>query len=231
MLYVFGIGEVPISISGDPARALPLVHTIRAVGPVTKAMWKMKRGDTVGVRGPYGSAWPVIEAEGEDIVIVTGGVGLAPLRPAIYHILANRHKYGNVCIYYGARTPEDILFRSELEQLRGHFDLTVDVTVDRATGSWAGRVGVVTRLISRRGFDPFNTIALVCGPEVMMRYAIKALNEEGVGNDRIYVSLERNMKCAVGFCGHCQFGEHFVCKDGPVFRFDQVENIFEIREL
>ncbi len=231
MVYAFGSGEVPISISGDPAETLPLIHTIRAVGPVTKALWRMKRGDTVGIRGPFGSAWPVGDIEGEDVVIVTGGVGLAPLRPAIYHLLANRHKYGNICIYYGARTPEDILFRRELEKWRGHFDLTVDVTVDRATGPWAGRVGVVTRLIDRRGFDPVNTVALVCGPEVMMRYAIKALNDEGVGNERIYVSMERNMKCALGFCGHCQFGGSFVCKDGPVFRFDGIQDIFEIREF
>jgi NAD(P)H-flavin reductase len=169
-------------------------------------------------------------AEGEDIVIVTGGVGLAPLRPAIYHLLANRHKYGNICLYYGARTPEDILFRRELEKWRGQFDLTVDVTVDRATGRWAGQVGVVTRLIARRGFDPLHAVALVCGPEVMMRYAVKALNEEGIGNDRIHVSMERNMKCALGFCGHCQFGASFVCKDGPVFRFDTIQDIFEIRE-
>jgi NAD(P)H-flavin reductase len=230
MLYAFGIGEVPISISGDPARKLPLVHTIRAVGPVTKAMGKMRRGETLGVRGPFGTAWPVEAAEGEDIVIVTGGVGLAPLRPAIYHLLANRHKYGNICLYYGARTPEDILFRRELEKWRGQFDLTVDVTVDRATGRWAGQVGVVTRLIARRGFDPLHAVALVCGPEVMMRYAVKALNEEGIGNDCIYVSMERNMKCALGFCGHCQFGANFVCKDGPVFRFDTIQDIFEIRE-
>jgi NAD(P)H-flavin reductase len=231
MLYAFGVGEIPISISGDPGNPSPLIHTIRAVGPVTEAMWQLKRGDVLGVRGPYGSAWPVKEAEGNDVVIVTGGVGLAPLRPAIYHVLANRNKYGNVCIYYGARTPEDILFRTELEEWRGHFDLTVDVTVDRATGKWAGKVGVVTRLIGRGGFDPSHTVALVCGPEVMMRYAVKALHEQGVQHDHIYVSMERNMKCAVGFCGHCQFGPHFVCKDGPVFPFSQIETIFEIREL
>jgi NAD(P)H-flavin reductase len=231
MLYVFGVGEVPISISGDCHNPTPLVHTVRAVGPVTEAMGKLKRGHTLGVRGPFGTAWPVQQAEGSDLVIVTGGVGLAPLRPAIYHALAHRHKYGNVCIYYGARTPEDILYRAELEKWRGHFDLTVDVTADRATGDWAGKVGVVTKLLSRGGFDPLNAVALVCGPEVMMRYTVRALNERGVPNDRIYLSLERNMKCAVGFCGHCQFGASFVCKDGPVFRFDQVERIFEIREL
>ncbi len=134
MLYVFGVGEVPISVSGDAVNGSLLVHTIRAVGPVTKAMERLKRGDSVGVRGPFGTAWPVLEAEGGDVVIVTGGVGLAPLRPAIYHVLAHREKYGNVCIYYGARTPQDILFLTELRQWRGRFDLTIDFIVQRASG-------------------------------------------------------------------------------------------------
>jgi NAD(P)H-flavin reductase len=231
MLYVFGVGEVPISISGDPSSISPLIHTVREVGPVTRAMGKLRRGDSIGVRGPFGSAWPVREAEGNDVVIISGGIGLAPLRPAIYHVLANREKYGNICIYYGARTSNDILFIKQLRQWRGHFDLIVDVTVDAAQGYWAGRVGVVTQLVTRRHFDPYHTVAMVCGPEVMMRYAIKALNEQGVDNEDIYVSMERNMKCAVGFCGHCQFGPHFVCKDGPVFRFDRVQDIFGIWEL
>jgi len=149
------------------------------------------------------------------------------------HLLRSQpaEKYGDVCIYYGARTPEDILYRAELEKWRGQFDLTVDVTVDRAIGKWAGKVGVVTRLMARGGFDPSQTVALVCGPEIMMRYAIKSLNQHGVANNRIYVSMERNMKCAIGFCGHCQLGPYFICKDGPVFRFDRIESLFEIREL
>jgi NAD(P)H-flavin reductase len=231
MLYVFGAGEVPISISGNPDSGLPLIHTVRNVGPVTAAMANLRRGDTLGVRGPFGSVWPVASAEGADIVIIAGGVGLAPLRPAIYQVLANREKYGEVCIYYGARTPQDILFLNELQKWRGRFDLTVDVTVDCATQDWAGKVGVVTNLVAQGSFDPSETVALVCGPEVMMRYTVKTLNERGVSNDRIYLSTERNMKCALGFCGHCQFGPHFVCKDGPVFRFDHIEYLFEIREL
>jgi NAD(P)H-flavin reductase len=231
MLYVFGVGEVPISISGNPDSGLPLIHTVRSVGPVTEAMANLRRGDTLGVRGPFGSIWPVATAEGADVVIIAGGVGLAPLRPAIYQVLANREKYGEVCIYYGARTPQDILFLDELQKWRGRFDLTVDVTVDRATRDWAGKVGVVTNLVTHGNFDPFETVALVCGPEVMMRYTVKTLNERGVSNDRIFLSTERNMKCAIGFCGHCQFGPYFVCKDGPVFRFDHIEHLFEIREL
>ncbi len=231
MLYVYGVGEVPISISGDPSDPSKLIHTVRAVGTVTEAMKNLKAGDTVGVRGPFGSAWPVAEAEGDDVVIVTGGIGLAPLRPAIYHILANREKYGSVIIIYGARSPEEMLYRKELEGWRGRFDLSVKATVDSATPDWAGRVGVVTKLIPLYDFDPVNTTALVCGPEVMMRFSIAALNEAGVENDKIHVSMERNMKCAVGFCGHCQFGGAFVCKDGPVFRFDAIEDIFKVREV
>ena len=231
MLYVFGVGEVPLSISGDPANPLPLIHTIRAVGPVTEAMEKLRSGDMVGIRGPFGTAWPVVEAEGSDVVIVAGGVGLAPLRSAIYQVLANREKYGKICIYYGARTPEDILYSAELKKWRGRFDLTVDVTVDRATSQWVGRVGVVTRLVAQGGFDPLHTLAMICGPELMMRYTVQVLQQQGVGDDRMYLSMERNMECAIGFCGHCQFGPYFVCKDGPVFRYDRIVNLLEVREL
>ncbi|MCW9033728.1 MAG: FAD/NAD(P)-binding protein [Rhodospirillales bacterium] len=231
MLYQFGVGEVPISISGDPLNPSKLTHTIRAVGKVTEAMMRLKKGDMVGVRGPFGTNWPVEAAEGSDVVIITGGVGLAPLRPAIYHLLANRKRYGNICIYYGARTPEDILFRKQLEKWRGRFDLKVEVTVDRALAGWNGRVGVVTKLLDLGGFDADQTVAMVCGPEVMMRFSVRALNELGVRNDSIYVSMERNMKCAVGFCGHCQYGSAFVCKDGPVFPFSDLEEIFDVREL
>jgi NAD(P)H-flavin reductase len=231
MLYAFGVGEVPISISGDPGEPERLVHTIRAVGSVTLEMAAMKRGGVMGVRGPFGSAWPVGDAEGSDVVIVAGGVGLAPLRPAIYHVLANRGRYGRFVILYGARTPKDILFRAQLENWSSRLDTFVDVTVDRASGNWHGNVGVVTQLIGHGGFDPDNTVAMVCGPETMMRFSIQALNDKGVGSDRIYASMERNMKCAVGFCGHCQFGGHFVCRDGPIFRFDRIESLFAVREL
>lgn len=231
MLYQFGVGEVPISISGDPGDPETLVHTIRAVGSVTVAMAALKRGAVMGVRGPFGSAWPVEEIEGSDVVIVAGGVGLAPLRPAIYHILANRARYGRFVVLYGARTPNDILFRTQLEKWSSRLDTYVDVTVDRASRDWHGNVGVVTKLVDHGGFDPDNTAAMICGPEAMMRFTIQALADRGVSNDRIHVSMERNMKCAVGFCGHCQFGGHFVCRDGPVFRFDRIEDLFRVREL
>ncbi|QLH38728.1 MAG: FAD/NAD(P)-binding protein [Defluviicoccus sp.] len=231
MLYLYGVGEVPISISGDPEDPEQLVHTIRALGTVTSAMQKLKKGSVVGVRGPFGTAWPVDEAAGADVVIIAGGLGLAPLRPAIYAILAKRRQYGRVVILYGARTPKDILFRQQLERWGGRMDTFVDVTVDRAPSDWRGNVGVVSSLIGRGGFEPEHTIAFVCGPEVMIRYAVHALSDRGVPNERIYLSMERNMKCGAGFCGHCQWGGHFVCREGPVFRFDAIADLFEVREL
>ncbi|CAA7616095.1 Oxidoreductase FAD/NAD(P)-binding [Magnetospirillum sp. LM-5] len=231
MLYVFGVGEIPISISGDPGDRSVLVHTTRAVGAVSSALDSLKAGDQIGVRGPYGTAWPIESAYGQDVVFVAGGVGLAPLRPAIYHAMNNRERYGKVMVLYGARTPEDILFKKELERWRGRFDMDVLVTVDRATGKWSGNVGVVTNLVAKGGFDPLHTTAFVCGPEVMMRYGASALEKKGVARDTIWISMERNMKCGVGLCGHCQWGSHFVCKDGPVFRYDSVADLFQVREL
>lgn len=230
MLYVFGVGEVPISISGDPARPEVLTHTTRAVGTVTNAMWAMKAGQALGVRGPFGSAWPVEAAEGKDVVFVAGGIGLAPLRPLIYRVLADRDRFGKVLILYGARTPEDILYDAEVRTWRGRFDLQVDVTVDRATGHWAGPVGVVTKLVNRGGFEARNTVAYVCGPEVMMRFATEALIRKGVPRDNVWLSMERNMKCAIGFCGHCQWGGRFVCKDGPVFNHAAIGDLLTLAE-
>lgn len=231
MLYVFGVGEVPISISGNPVEPSPLTHTTRAVGTVTRAMWKLKRGDMLGVRGPYGSGWPVAEAVGRDVVLVAGGLGLAPLRPALYHLLARRGEFGKVVVLYGTRTPQDLLFRPELRRWGARRDLHVKVTVDRAVGQWRGNVGVVTTLIPHAPFAPSNTVAMVCGPEVMMRFTALELQKRGVPPDRIFVSLERNMKCAIGFCGHCQYGPAFVCKDGPVFRYDRVRPLLYVREF
>jgi NAD(P)H-flavin reductase len=231
MLYVFGVGEVPISISGDPAHPETLVHTTRAVGTVTKAMRELKRGGVIGVRGPYGSSWPVDESAGNDIVIVAGGIGLAPLRPILYRVIAQRARYGKVVLLYGTRTPDDILFKEDLKRWRARFDLETYITVDRASGSWKGNVGVVTQLIPRAPFDPSSTTAFVCGPEVMMRYSLFELERRGVSVNDVWVSLERNMKCAVGHCGHCQFGPLFICKDGPVFRYDRVKDLLSIREL
>lgn len=231
MLYVFGVGEIPISISGDPAMRSPLVHTTRAVGTVSRAMRELQVGDVIGVRGPFGTHWPIEQAAGKDVVIVAGGIGLAPLRSVMYRITAQREQYGKVVLLYGARTPADILFRRELAHWRAHFDLDVYVTVDRATGTWRGSVGLVTRLISRSPFDPLNTVAFVCGPEIMMRFTAAELEKRGVAAEHIYVSMERNMKCAVGMCGHCQYGPHFVCKDGPVFQYSRVQQMLLKAEI
>lgn len=231
MLYPFGIGEAAISISGDPTKPDPLIHTIRAIGIVTKAMSKLRVGDTLGIRGPYGTGWPVDEAVGNDVIIVAGGIGLAPLRPVLYQVLGQRDKFGKVVLLYGARTPEDMLYRNELERLRSRFDIDVHVTVDRATGSWRGNVGVVTTLIPRAGFDQFNSIAMLCGPEIMMRFVSLDLQKHGVGADHIYISMERSMRCGVGLCGHCQFGPSFVCKDGPVYCYDRVKALMGKREI
>jgi NAD(P)H-flavin reductase len=231
MLYVFGVGEVPISISGDPARPGVLVHTIRAVGTVTRAMQSLRAGDMVGVRGPYGVGWPVDEAEGGNLLIVAGGIGLAPLRPAMLRALARRKKFGKVTLLYGTRTPEDLLFRRELEKWRGSFGLEVQVTVDRASEAWHGNVGVVTTLIPKISLDPEQTVALVCGPEVMMRFTALELQQSGLPVERIYVSIERNMKCAIGLCGHCQWGPTFVCRDGPVFPYSRARDLLNVWEL
>lgn len=229
MLYVFGVGEVPISISGDRAKPDKLVHTIRAVGTVTKAMKGLKRGAALGLRGPYGSAWPVAAAEGGDLLVLAGGLGLAPLRPVVYHAIRERKRFGRVVLVYGARTPEDLLYREELARWARHIE--VAVTVDRAGPDWTGNVGVGAALIERMTIDPSRTIAMLCGPEVMMRFGARALADRGVPFERMYVSLERNMKCAVGFCGHCQYRATFVCKDGPVVSFDRVASLFERREI
>ncbi|MFC1556496.1 FAD/NAD(P)-binding protein [candidate division KSB1 bacterium] len=231
MLYVFGVGEVPISISGDPEQCNPLIHTIRAVGVVTNAMRKLKENDVIGIRGPFGTAWPVEEAVGKDVIIVAGGIGLAPLRPVMYRILTEREKYGKVALLYGARTPDDILFRRQLEQWRGKFHLDIYVTVDRAASSWKGNIGVVTKLINRAPFDPHVTVAMVCGPEIMIKFTALELMKRGVYKDHIYISMERNMKCGIGLCGHCQFGGDFVCRDGPVFNYLHVDELLTKREI
>jgi NAD(P)H-flavin reductase len=231
MLYVFGLGEVAISISGDPAEDGRIVHTVRAVGAVSSAITRLRRNQVIGVRGPYGSYWPVAESKDSDIIIVAGGLGLAPLRPVIYHVLAHREHYGRVVVLYGTRSPVDIVYRRELEAWRRRLDLDITVTVDHAAADWRGNVGVAPALIPRMPVDPDHAVAMVCGPEIMMRFTVDALRQRGLAIDRIFVSMERNMKCAIGLCGHCQFGPAFVCRDGPVFRFDRIAPFFNIREI
>lgn len=231
MLYAFGIGEAAISISAQTSHGNRFIHTVRNVGAVSAALTSMEAGAILGLRGPFGAGWPVTEAEGSDVVIVAGGLGLAPLRPVIHAILARRERYGRVTILIGCRSPADILYRHELEKWRQRLDLAIDVTVDHADTGWRGNVGVVPSLVPRILFDANDSYAFICGPEVMMRFTASALREAGLSRCNIYLSMERNMKCATGLCGHCQFGPFFVCKDGPVLRLDQISSILSVREI
>jgi NAD(P)H-flavin reductase len=230
MLSAFGAGEVPISISGEPDGAGTLVHTVRAVGLATRAICDASVGEILSVRGPFGRPWPVPDLVGGDVLVVTGGIGLAPLRPAILALLARRERYGRIVLLYGGRSPEQLLFTAELEDWteRG---LDVAVTVDSAGPEWLGHVGVVPRLVRHARFDPANTAALLCGPEVMMRFTVTALAQSGVRSDRVYASMERNMQCGIGHCGHCQLGPTLVCRDGPVYPWSELERWLAIREL
>jgi NAD(P)H-flavin reductase len=228
MLYAFGAGEVPISISALGDR---LMHTVRAVGPVTRKICASEPGALLGVRGPYGNSWPLEAAEGGDLVIVAGGIGLAPLRGALHHALAHRDRYREVVLLYGARTPADLLYRNELQLLAARDDLQLDVTVDAAAAGWRGKVGVVPKLLETAFFDPASATVLVVGPEIMMRYTLDALRDRGVSDARIYLSMERNMQCGLGHCGHCQLGPTLICRDGPVYAASELAPLLEVREL
>jgi NAD(P)H-flavin reductase len=230
MIGAFGTGEVPISISADPAGG-PVLHTVRDVGMATRALCALEPGDRVGVRGPYGTGWPLDEAEGADVVIIAGGIGLPPVRPAIYHVLAHRDRYQRVVVLYGARTPLDLLFTDELARWRSRFDVEVQVIVDAAAGGWRGDVGVVPDLIEAARFDPATATAFMVGPEIMMRFSVRALQSAGVPSDRIFLSMERNMQCAVAMCGHCQLGPFLVCRDGPVFCHRSLDPWLSLREV
>lgn len=231
MLYAFGVGEVPISISGNPGATDRITHTIRAVGAVSQALTDLKHGDQLGVRGPFGSSWPTEEAKGYDVLVIAGGIGLVPLRPVIYHLLEHREAYGRIALIYGARTQADLIFHPELEAWRRTPDFQVRVTLNFAGPEWSGDVGHVTKLLPRIRFDPADTVAMICGPEVMIRATALALADIGLASEQIYASLERNMKCAIGLCGHCQFGPHFVCKDGPVYCYDRIRDLLAVQEF
>jgi NAD(P)H-flavin reductase len=231
MLYALGVGEVPISTSGDHGGDGTLTHTIRAVGPVSSALCALPEGGVLGVRGPFGNEWPLEAATGGDLVVVAGGIGLAPLRPPIRHALEARGDYGAVSVLVGARTPGDLLFVRELEEWRARLDAEVDVTVDAAAAGWHGRVGLVTKLVPGAVFEPANATAFVCGPEIMMTFVVRALVERGLPAERIWISMERNMRCGVGHCGHCQLGPTLICRDGPVYRADVMTRLMEVREL
>lgn len=232
MLYAFGAGESAISISNAPeAGSARIVHTMRRVGTVTNALSRLAEGDSVGVRGPFGSPWPMNDLRGKDILFIAGGIGLAPLRPAILYALNKKDEYGNLSLLSGSRSPDDVLYQVELKEWQDSGDIDCLITVDHAEGVWHEHVGVVTKLIQKATFDPSNAVALICGPEIMMRYAIMELRNSGLPPESIYVTMERNMKCAAAFCGHCQLGSEFICKDGPVFRYDRVAFWLSQREV
>jgi len=225
MIYLPGFGEVAISISSDPSVTRALGHTIRYAGSVTRALGRLKVGDTVGVRGPYGSAWPLEKALHKSLVIVAGGIGLAPLRPVLWSVLKRREDFARVVLLYGARTPADLLYTGEFERWQAG-GIEVYTTVDLADPSWHGQVGVVPALFYRIRVDPKQTLVMTCGPEIMMRFVIYEALARRVPKESVFLSMERNMKCAIGFCGHCQFGPTFICKDGPVLNFAAIEPLF-----
>ena len=231
MLYVFGLGEAAISISSDASAQGTLAHTIHRVGTVTTALAQVKRGDMIGLRGPFGTSWPITAARGKDVCIVAGGIGLAPLRPVMYAMLRERTAFERIILLYGARSPLDLLYRVELEEWAKEHNVEILVTVDRGDSSWKGYIGVVTTLFSYLKLDARATVGYVCGPETMMKYTIDEMERRGLAEDQIYLSMERNMTCAVGFCGHCQYGPEFICKDGPVFPLPRIRHLLDKKEL
>ncbi len=231
MLYLPGVGESAISMSGDPARKNGWIHTVRVAGNVTKTLARLRRGDTLGLRGPFGTGWPVADLVGTDVVIVAGGLGMAPLRPLVYHLMNHREQFGKIWLILGARTSDGLLYPCEYSAWQKR-DLEVILTVDRATADWNGHVGVVTQLIDRLQLPrPEQTQMVTCGPEVMMKYAAMSGHRLGIDAGRIWVSMERNMQCAAGLCGHCQLGPEFICKDGPVIRYDRIRPYLFVEQL
>ena len=230
MLYLPGYGESAISISSDPENRELIGHTIRYTGNVTQNISRLQVGDVIGVRGPFGTYWPLEQAKGSDIIISTGGIGLPPLRPLLYYVTHHREEFGRVVLLYGARTPKDLQYTDEYDSWE-KAGIETMITVDRGDESWKGQVGVVPILFYRMRMDPKNTFVLTCGPEIMIRFVVFEALARRVPSDKIFVSLERNMKCGLGQCGHCQIGPYFVCKDGPVFSFAQLEPYYNVEEL
>ncbi|MFF4650764.1 FAD/NAD(P)-binding protein [Streptomyces sp. NPDC001380] len=236
MVYAFGRGEVPVSVSGvergsGGRRGERLLHTVRAVGAVSAGLHGLRPGDGVGVRGPYGTGWEAAAAEGGDVLVVAGGLGLAPLRPLVRELLARPERYGRRSVLLGARTPADLLYREQVRAWSAAEGLLVGAAVDRPGPGWDGDVGTVVALLGRARFHPPDTAAFVCGPEVMMRATARELVHRGVPAHRIRVSLERTMHCGTGHCGHCQLGPVLLCRDGPVLGWDRAGPLLGVREL
>lgn len=230
MLYAFGVGEVAISVCGLPGGGA-ITHTIRAVGAVSSALCAAQPGSTIGVRGPFGTSWGLADAAGRDLVIVAGGVGLAPLRPVLLGALAERERYGRVVLIAGARTQREFLYSTELAAWQSDPRLEVHQTVDVPIHGWFGETGFVTEPLRRLSLSPRRTTAFLCGPEPMMQFSAKVLMEKGIAAQDIRVSLERNMQCGAGWCGHCQLGPLLLCRDGPVVGYDVAAPLLDIEEL
>jgi NAD(P)H-flavin reductase len=232
MLYKIGVGEIAISVSGDPtARDGSLTQTIRDVGAVSRALTRSRAGGVIGVRGPYGHGWGLDQATGHDLVIVGGGVGLAPLRPVVLGALARRSEFGRIVLLAGARSPDEFLFKDQLAAWADESGLEVQLTIDQPATGWHGQVGFVTEPLSTLEIDPARTIAFICGPEPMMRFSANVLLGKGLRASDIKISLERNMQCGIGLCGHCQLGPLLVCRDGPVVDYELAGPLLATREL
>jgi NAD(P)H-flavin reductase len=231
MLSALGVGEVAVSVSGSPSDPGPLRHTVRDVGAVTHALCSSDVGDVIGVRGPFGTDWGVTgNATPHDTVVVAGGIGLAPLRGAVEELVAaQREGAGRVFVLVGAREPGQMVFLDDLAAWE-KAGVVVLITVDRPAPGWSGRVGLVTTLLANAGFDALHCRVLICGPEIMMRFTARALNELGVDLASIWVSLERNMQCGLGWCGHCQLGPLLLCRDGPVVNYLEASALMNERE-
>ena len=222
MVYAFGVGEAAVSIVSDPEEPELLDHTIRIVGRVTGAIGRLGPGDLLGIRGPYGRGWPLDSARGKDVVIVTGGLGCAPVVGAVECIFRRRAAYGAVKILHGVKAPDDLIYRKRFNSWRRQPDTEVYLSSDQPHKSWRYHVGVVTELFEAVVLNPERSVVMMCGPEIMMRVGIPILVRRGIPETAIYVSLERHMECGIGLCGHCQMGPFFICKDGPVMRYDTI---------
>lgn len=228
MLYLYGVGEVAISIVSDPEKKDTLSHTIRAIGRVTRALQHLQPGARMGLRGPYGRGWPLEQIKGRDVVLITGGLGCAPSVSIIRYILERREQYGHLSILQGVKHSDDFIFRQQYALWAKSPNTEIHIAADQAGPKWPWGVGYVTDLIDKIKINPDNTVAMMCGPEMMMHTAITVLNKKGLSEDTIYLSMERNMECGFGQCGHCQYGGLFVCKDGPVFAYSEIKELFKV---
>ncbi len=229
MLYLYGVGEIAISIVSDPEDSHIIDHTIRIVGRVTRGMANLKTGDRIGLRGPYGRGWPMLEAKQKDVIIVTGGLGCAPVVSAINYIEQRRGDYGRLNIVQGVKHSADLIWKSRYDRWRQLPQTRVFLTADVGDVLWPWHVGPVTTLFDQMEYDPDNVTVMMCGPEGMMHAACTHLLEKNIASSQLFLSMERNMQCALGHCGHCQYGSKFICKNGPVFSYDKIADLFSVK--